>query len=69
MTNCFEFRAALEAVMISQTDFASLLRVERSTVWRWFSGEREVPYYAMVILSRSGWRQPYRTALGPIAPL
>jgi DNA-binding transcriptional regulator YdaS (Cro superfamily) len=51
MTNCFEFRAALEAVMMSQTDFASLLKVERSTVWRWFSGEREVPYYAMVILS------------------
>ena len=46
-----EFRAALEEVMMSQTDFASLLKVERSTVWRWFSGEREVPHYAMVILS------------------
>ena len=51
MTNCFEFRAALEAVKMSQTDFASLLKVERSTVWRWFSGDREVPHYAMVILS------------------
>src|SRR5271165_3018415 len=51
MTNCFEFRAALEAVKMSQADFASLLKVERSTVWRWFSGEREVPHHAMVILS------------------
>ena len=43
-SNCFEFRAALEAVMTSQADFASLLKVERSTVSRWFSGEREVPH-------------------------
>jgi transcriptional regulator with XRE-family HTH domain len=51
MTNCFEFRAALEAVKMSQADFAKLLKAERSTVWRWFRGEREVPHYAMVILS------------------
>jgi DNA-binding transcriptional regulator YiaG len=51
VTNCFEFGAALEAGVMSQTEFASLLRVERSTVWRWFSGKREVPQYAMVILS------------------
>jgi hypothetical protein len=51
MTNCFEFRAALEAADISSSKFATLLRVERSTVWRWFKGEREVPHYAMVVLS------------------
>jgi transcriptional regulator with XRE-family HTH domain len=51
MTNCFEFRAALEAAHMSSTEFAALLSVERSTVWRWFKGEREVPHYAMVVLS------------------
>ena len=33
MTNCFEFRTALEAVRMSRTDFVALLGVERSTVW------------------------------------
>jgi hypothetical protein len=51
MTNCFEFRAALEAARMPSSEFAALLKVERSTVWRWFKGEREVPHYAMVALS------------------
>lgn len=51
MTNCFEFRAALEAVKLSRSELATLLKVERSTVWRWFSGDREIPHYAMLILS------------------
>lgn len=51
MTNCFEFRAALDAAHISSPELAALLDVERSTVWRWFKGEREVPHYAMVVLS------------------
>ena len=58
MTNCFEFRAALEAVKMSQADFAKLLKAERSTVWRWFKGEREVPHYAMVILSGLAGHDP-----------
>ena len=51
MANCFEFRAALEAAHMSAPEFAALLKVERSTAWRWFKGEREVPHYAMVVLS------------------
>ena len=43
---------------MSQTDFASLLKVERSTVWRWFKGEREVPHYALVILSALAGADP-----------
>jgi hypothetical protein len=51
MANCFEFRAALDAAHLSSAEFAALIRVERSTAWRWFRGEREAPHYAMVVLS------------------
>ncbi len=51
MSNCFEFRAALDVAHMSSTEFAALISGERSTVRRWFKGEREVPYYAMVVLS------------------
>jgi transcriptional regulator with XRE-family HTH domain len=51
MPSCFDFRAALEATRLSASEFAVLLKVERSTVWRWVKGEREVPHYAMVALS------------------
>ena len=51
MANCFELRAGLEAAHISASEFATLLKVERSTAWRWFKGEREVPHYAMLALS------------------
>jgi transcriptional regulator with XRE-family HTH domain len=51
MPTCFEFRAGLEAASFSASEFAALLKVERSTAWRWFKGEREVPHYAMVALS------------------
>ena len=51
MSTCFEFRAGLDAAHISACEFAALLKVERSTAWRWYKGEREVPHYAMVALS------------------
>jgi hypothetical protein len=64
MTNCFEFRAALEAVKMSQAEFSDMLDVERTTVWRWFKGERKVPRHAMIVLSALVGHEPSKLRSG-----
>jgi hypothetical protein len=66
MTNCFEFRAALEAVQMSHAELSEMLNVERSTVWRWFRGKREIPRHVMIILSALVGHDPRKLRSGSL---
>lgn len=45
-----EFRQARESTGLSQAEFARVLGVAQSTVWRWENGKQPVPRYADVLL-------------------
>ncbi len=45
-----QFGAALEKARLKQADLARLAGVDRSTVWRWHSGQWPIPHYAWTIV-------------------
>lgn len=48
---CFEMKAGLESIRLSQAMFGRICGTQRNTVWRWCDGSLEIPHYAAVILS------------------
>ena len=55
---CFELRAALDELHLSQRALARLCSVEAQQVWRWCDGRNPVPDYVAVILSFIKLRDP-----------
>lgn len=65
---CFELRAALEELHLTQRALARLCEVERQQVWRWCDGRAPVPAYVTVILSFIKLRDPRAVIRGQRAP-
>lgn len=55
---CFELRAALDGLRITQTQLALLCGVEKQQAWRWCNGWNPVPRYVWVMLSMIKSGQP-----------
>lgn len=55
-----EFRAALKALRLSRGQLAKRLRVNVRTVYRWASGDSEVPETLALLMNcwRREWRRP-----------
>lgn len=49
--SCFELRAALDDVGITQQQLAQLCGVKQLQVWRWCEGKADVPSYVWSLLS------------------
>lgn len=48
---CFELRAALEDLGLSQAQLAALCGVKRLQAWRWCEGKADVPTYVWAMLT------------------
>lgn len=61
---CFELKAALEDLRLSQRALARLCSVEAQQAWRWCDGRTPVPEYVTVILSLIKLRDPRSVIAG-----
>ncbi len=64
MMTCFEFRAALDELRLTQRTVAALCGVTPQQVWKWCKGHSPVPTYAQTILSLLKTDEPERIVAG-----